>query len=544
MPEINDWQEVPIDDWKEVPIGSPQRLERRQYSFGEALKSAPGGLLEGIKEYGKTFTSPETYKNILGLTASLTSPETEERLGTAKNLLSSLWQQGKESYGGWENIKRTIAEHPLQPIMDVSTGLTAGGTGIAKLFPQAAKAGETMATAGRAMEPLSIMGKPAQWTYQGIKKGITGPLGVSTGMGASTGAAGKMVEGSETFAKAMRGKIPGEEIVEKTRTGLRNVAEARGDRYRTSLTEIENLPNPPRFNISSVDREFDRQLRSYKISKTIDPQTGEEIIDFSRSALFVNKPAQNDFNNILKVINNAKTDASFYSTPVGYDHLKRQLAGMYKETSQGRAAVEATSDAVRTELKARVPGYAEMQADYSKTSKLIDEIERDLSVGDRKTTDTALRKLNAAMREDDEFRRSLIAEVEKASGENLQAMISGRLAQSWMPKSWMGREFAIGSLFSGVLGHPRMLAGLALASPRLMGETFRLLNLTEKGLKKIGIGRPEVRMGIMQAQKVPPGEEGSQNKIPDEHIGMVLQSRGFEPDAENIATFRKNNRIP
>jgi hypothetical protein len=317
------------------------------------------------------------------------------------------------------------------------------------------------------------------------------------------------------------------------------------------LEEIEKMPNPPRFNISSVEGEFDKQLKSYKIFRTVDPDTGEQILDFSRSALFVNNQAQNDFNNILKVINNAKGDVSFYSTPVGYDHLKRQLAGMYKETSQGRAAVEATSDAVRKDLKARVPGYAEMQADYSKTTKLIDEIERDLSVGDRKTTDTALRKLNSSMREDDEFRRSLIAEVEKSSGENIQAMISGRLAQSWMPKSWMGREFAIGSLFSGALGHPKMLYGLALASPRLMGETFRLLNLTEKGLKASGIGRPEFRMGIMQSQKIQPKETinvspggGAPFKISDKEIGMALQAKGFEPDAENIKIFREKNGLP
>jgi hypothetical protein len=247
---------------------------------------------------------------------------------------------------------------------------------------------------------------------------------------------------------------------------------------------------------------------------------------------------------MLRLINNADGDSSFYSTPVGFDQLKMQFSGMYKESSEVRSAVKGMEEKIKGELNSRIPEYQTMTADYHKTTKLIDEIERDLSIGDKKTADNALRKFNLAMREDDELRRAMIAEVEKAAGVNIQDMISGRLARTWMPKSWMGREFAIGSLFSGMLGHPRMLAGLALASPRLMGETFRLLNLTEKGLKATGIGRPELRMGIMQAQKVKPGEEGYQPKIPDEHIGMVLHAAGYEPDAENIKMFREKNKIP
>jgi len=495
-------------------LSGGEKPQAKQYTFGEAVKSAPVGLYGGVKEYLRTLVSPETYKSLGGLLGKLTSADPEERRRTGKELLSGLWEKGKESYGGWENIKRTIAERPLDPVMDAAALLTGGGAGISRI-PQLARAGEIMGTVGRAIEPGTIMGKPLGWAYQGAKKAITGPLGVSTGMGASGGAAGKMVEGSKTFKEAMRGKISGEEIVEKAKGGLHQIAEERGDRYRAALTDIENMPNAPRFALTSVSSEFDRQLNNFKISKITDPKTGEWVgLDFGRSAILANQPAINDFNNIFKVIKNAQGDAAFYSTPLGYDHLKRQLAGMYKETSQGRAAVEATSNVVRTELGSRVPGYTEMTKDYAKTTKMIDEIERDLSIGDKKSVDTALRKFNATMREDDEFRRSMMAHVEKASGENLQAMISGRLAESWMPKSWMGREFAIGSLFSGLLGHPKMLAGLALASPRLMGETFSLLNLTEKGIKASGITRPEVRMGIMQGERLLKSRgEGSEQNI-------------------------------
>ncbi len=474
-------------------------LEPKSYT----ARQVPGAMVSNIPssayKFGAAFVNPETYKGLAKLGDKLLSEDVDTRLKTVKEVAGGLWDVFVERYGGWEKAKRTVAEDPVGLLADVSVFLTGGGTAVSKIGP-IAKIGEKIATVGKAIEPLSAAGSMVGKTLGPMVKGTSaGVLGVTTGAGKTV--VEKAMEGSRPFKEALRGRIEGEEIVQKAKVGVEAIKEQRGEIYRTRLVGVQQATNIS-MNMAPVNGAFDDVLKSFKIEKVIDPNTGVTIdLDFHRSAIFNNAKAQSDFKSILDTLGNAKSDPGFFTTPEGFDILKRQLQDMYSESGQGRAAVEKMSSVVRKQLIDKVPGYREMVGDYEKTTKLVGEIERSLSLKEKNSIDTAVRKLNSAMKEDDNFRRSLVAEVEKATGEDIGAMISGRMMSTLMPTSWMGRKFGIATVFGAILGRPEILPMLIAASPRLTGETLYLLAKGKQIAGRTHVTDPELRQIIYQLQR-------------------------------------------
>jgi hypothetical protein len=63
-----------------------------------------------------------------------------------------------ERYGGWENLKQTMATDPVGFLADISTVLTAGGSGAARLPGMAGRVGTAIRTAGEVTNPISMAG--------------------------------------------------------------------------------------------------------------------------------------------------------------------------------------------------------------------------------------------------------------------------------------------------------------------------------------------------------------------------------------------------
>jgi hypothetical protein len=113
--------------------------------------------------------------------------------------------------------------------------------------------------------------------------------------------------------------------------------------------------------------------------------------------------------------------------------------------------------------------------DYSEASAQISEIERALSLGDKASKDTAMRKLQSLMRNNVQTnygnRLALANTLEQQGGVDLLPSIAGQALNSWTPRSLAG-QLGSGTVAAGglLLHNPLAIPILATQSPRLVGN--------------------------------------------------------------------------
>jgi hypothetical protein len=127
---------------------------------------------------------------------------------------------------------------------------------------------------------------------------------------------------------------------------------------------------------------------------------------------------------------------------------------------------------VKNEITKQAPVYADTMKAYSEASDLIKEIQRTLSIGEKASADTAMRKLQSLMRNNVNTnygnRLSLAKQLEAQGGADLMPAIAGQAMSSWGSRG-LGSLVNAGTIGFGLTGHPEALALLPVQSPRLMG---------------------------------------------------------------------------
>lgn len=123
----------------------------------QAMKNIP----QSAVGYGKALVQPflhpaDTMNSIgslieggLGTSAPANKQGDIDKLNQFRGMLA-------DRYGGYENIKRTIATDPVGSLADASTLLTGGGWMVSKLPGMVGKAGEIASAVGRAVEPVNL----------------------------------------------------------------------------------------------------------------------------------------------------------------------------------------------------------------------------------------------------------------------------------------------------------------------------------------------------------------------------------------------------
>jgi len=265
------------------------------------------------------------------------------------------------------------------------------------------------------------------------------------------------------------------------------MVQTRNLEYKQRLADIKNIPNPPQMNIMEPIQEFKKGLDSYGVSLKIDQNTGKITgLDFNRSSLRNNPVAQKDFNNVLDGLKNAFDDTKFYSTPEGFDILKRQMGDLYHETNQGRALTQQVKKSIRNQLGQKVYGYNEMEQGFSKMTETVNEIKQNLSMGEKSSTQAGINKLMSSLRDDNDFRRSLIEELDKMGKGDLLDKIAGIRMKGFIPTQHGGTQSVMGEILGAITLHsPKLLVGILPASPRIVGETLNALGKTIREYRKI-----------------------------------------------------------
>jgi hypothetical protein len=282
---------------------------------------------------------------------------------------------------------------------------------------------------------------------------------------------------------AMRGGVTGEQVVEEANAALSQIYNKRSQDYTNSLGNL--MSSKQTFDISPIQRKLKDELSAFRVKAT------PEGLDFSQSALRFNKKAQDDIATIYEQMKTFGTKPGDRSV-MGLDSLKRAFGDLYSDSGEARKFVASMREEVK-KILSKAPGYDEMSTKYGETTDLINNIRRDLSIGDKKSMNAAWSKFRQVLRNNTDARVQLLQELDQASGGKLIPMVSGHMARPLLPRgltslfpgggATTAAMFTTGGALMGIL--KAIVIGGAAVSPRLAGEVINALGLSRKLTKPV-----------------------------------------------------------
>lgn len=344
-------------------------------------------------------------------------------------------------------------------------GAIAGGAQTALVNPSDAGAGALVG--GVAPPLLQGIGNATRAISSGVGNGVSAAL--THGLGMSTGAGAEPISqafqaginGNTAFLDNMRGKVPVTDVLDQAKQGLANMRAAKSAAYRSGMVPIQNDQTVLSFN------GIDNALQDAQNTTMFKGQVKNEA-------------AANAVQKMSDMVNTWKTlDPAQFHTPEGLDALKQQLGGVlesipYQERTARMAAGKVYS-AVKSEIANQAPVYSDLMKNYSEASDQISEIERALSLGEKASADTGMRKLQSLMRNNVQTnygnRLDLANQLQNNGNVDLLPSIAGQALSSVTPRGLAGHLGSGGAVIGALALHePMMLASLPFQSPRTVGE--------------------------------------------------------------------------
>jgi archaellum component FlaC len=400
------------------------------------------------------------------------NPEAAQRAVSAANALGGVM---KERYGSVEGIKNTIATDPVGAMGDLSTllggmggmgrmtasGLRAGGA--TQLAQGMQKAGDIYAKASELTNPITLAGRGVSKTADMASALTKYGLGVKTGVGTEpiTQAVKAGREGNETFLENMRGTVPMTQVLDDAKSNLAKMNLDKQAEYRSGMVNIKN--DKTQLDFTGIDQALtDAQKYSSYKGKVVNKGAADVLDDI--------KAKVDDWKN---------SDPAQYHTPEGIDKLKQSIwesiEKLPNEAKTAYSAAKEVYDSVKKEISKQAPEYSRVMSDYSQATEKIKEIERALSLGNKASADTAMRKLQSLMRNNVNTnygnRLEMAKELEKAGGNEMMPALAGQALSDYMPRGIQRATTAPEGLLAYTIGGlPLAAADVLASSPRLVGE--------------------------------------------------------------------------
>lgn len=398
-----------------------------------------------------------------------TNPEAAKRAVNTANAMGGMY---KERYGTLEGIKNTIATDPVGVAGDLST-LLAGGAGLARGASTIAGPGragaaisgvaDKLSTASNVTNPINAMVKAPSIAYDLASALTKQGLSLKTGVGTEpiTQAVKAGREGNTTFVENMRGQVPITQVLDDAKTNLAKMNLDKQKDYRSGMVNIKNDKSV--LDFAGIDKAIkDAEGLAYFKGKVKD------------------KTAANVLNDIkAKVSDWKKSDPAEFHTPEGMDNLKQSLwedfgkLGIEEKTAF--SAGKQIYDAVKNQISTQAPEYSKVMKNYTEATDQIKEIERALSLGNKASADTAMRKLQSLMRNNVNTnygqRLELAKQLEAMGGNEMMPALAGQAMNEFTPRGLQRATAGPEAFLAYSAGGPLLAAAdLAASSPRLVGE--------------------------------------------------------------------------
>jgi len=373
-------------------------------------------------------------------------------------------------------------------------GAVLSAAGKASKVAALSQAGKAASAIGRAVDPITMIGKTAKGVGKGVGNVVAQAEGFLTAKGAD--AFKKAWQASPDFRKAQTGIMSGRDISDSMIAGIYDIKNKRRAAYLEKMDQLPEYFNVPK-DVTPLTQQWGQLLKEHGLIITQVEDKAGNIVNkvVHKGQRLVTQTGSER----LKIANKVQRwfDTGGNKTLLDLDNLKKGLSDLYDPSSKNRGLVQGLKKRTDAFIKANDPSgiYNEMTSDYSKSSLLMDEASRTFSVPlDSKNAplrDTVMRKMLTAMREDHDFRRVLIKSVEDASNvKNIDELMSGYLLSAWTPGGIIGKGIAAGAGFKileGGLGQlsGKLLAVLTGSSPRLAGEFIYQLGRGNNAVQKM-----------------------------------------------------------
>lgn len=479
--------------------------------LAQAAYNAPGSVYGLGKDLATAVMNPiDTAQSVLDLGAGVLSyvlPDSmvealnnfeakywgnTENADRARRTADAVGKHYIEKYGSLENAKRAFASDPAAIVADASMVM-----GLASKLPVVSQtaAGARLAETAAAIEPLTATARAVPKVAGKAGEITSSVLGVTTGTGAEpvrrAYQAGR--EGgakAEQFVDALTGQGNYDQILEAAKENLRLLRQQRSQQYQQGMSKIET--DQTQLSFDDIDAAM------------------ESAADRAR---FKGAPVDTTLNNALfeieKIVTEWKRLDPEFHTPMGMDALKQKIFNEivgklpYDQAANARAATNQIVQAIRGTISRQAPTYAKVMKGYEDSSNVIQEIERSLSLGDKASADTAMRKLQSLMRDDVQTnygqRQKLADELEAAGGPEFRSGLAG---QSLAPIAPRGLQRGTSGLLSygayGAAGLPAAAITALASSPRAVGTAAYNLGA---GVRRM---EPMTREAAMLAAKGDP----------------------------------------
>lgn len=310
--------------------------------------------------------------------------------------------------------------------------------------------GNELAMAREAAQPVTNALSQAAGTVTSIPGKLVSPrLQQAVGAG---------LTGEQTFVPNMRGQASPTQFLETAKQGLVNMQDARAQAYQNAKTGW--AADKTKLDFAPIDEAFTKLDASLK-------ENGHSKIGTAEQA---------KVEEVRKVLDEWRADSTVHDA-VGLDALKRRISAIYPDSpaqAQAQRIITGTADAIGKTIVKQAPGYADAMKAYSEETEALRDITQALSLGDKTAKDTAIRKLQALMKDTSaagKYRREMLDQLQSAGGVNLAPALAGQASSNLLPGGLAARLGGGGVGTAAVLAHnPTLLAALPFLSPRLTGE--------------------------------------------------------------------------
>lgn len=475
---------------------APQKRSWMDVS-GEALTNIPQSAFNLASGIAEAVTDPiETARNlgnlIVGGTSKLMgtplyeSPEAKAVRLKGEQSINAMGNVMGQRYGGLEAIKNTLATDPVGAAGDLSLLFSGGGT-LAARTPGLTRAAPALRTVASYTDPINLAGKALGKTYDLTSGLVKQGLGLKTGVGTEpiTQAVQAGRENNPAFIENLRGDVPAINVLDDAKANLSQINADKQQAYRSGMVNIKNDKSV--LDFTGINQALkDAEGKAYFKGKVID-ETSASVLDKMKA----------------KVADWKNSDPAEYHTPEGMDKLKQSLwedfGKLGKEEKEAYSLGKQIYDSVKTEISKQAPEYAKVMKEYTDASDLIKEIERSLSLGNKASADTAMRKLQSLMRNNVNTnygqRLDLAQQLQTAGGKNIMPALAGQAMGDWTPRGIQKVATGLEGMGAYAIGGPALAAlDVASSSPRLIGETAykygQLANALTQGSQAISKAVP------------------------------------------------------
>ena len=390
-------------------------------------------------------------------------------MGAAPTVVNAL-RTGGMTTGGGQTLGRELATR-------AGAGALVGGAQTAMVDPDVEKIGYGLALGGGLPIATKVAGAAGSMLKNGAAGVTNNVLGMATGTGAESVRtayqSGKA--GATGFLDNMRGNVPATDVLDSAKAALGQMRLDRAAQYKNGMAGVS--ADKSVIDFAPIDKAVSaiQSMGNYK---------GQVI----------NKNSAGTVDEISGLVNQWKSlNPAEYHTPEGLDALKQAISDVRDTTQFGTAARKAADtayNAVKNEITAQAPTYAKVMKDYSAASEALSEVEKALSLGNKTSADTAMRKLQSLMRNNvntNYGNRLGLAKTLESNGADLLAPIAGQAMSSYTPRGLSGLA-ASGGGIAALATNPAALAALPATSPRLVGEAAYKLGAANRGIANAGRG--------------------------------------------------------